>query len=59
MTYELLPAACHVVECCPNNPEAWLWPMRGLKRLRSPRVLSIDHTLSRISGAGIVSHGDG
>jgi transposase, IS6 family len=49
---ELLPAACHVMERYANNPiesdhgrfKSWLWPMRGLKRLRSTRVISAGHS---------------
>jgi transposase, IS6 family len=45
---ELLPAACHVMEQYANNPvesdhgrlKARVRPMRGLKRLRSARVVS-------------------
>jgi transposase, IS6 family len=48
---ELLPAACHVRERYANNPiesnhgrlKSRLWPMRGLKRLRSTRVISAGH----------------
>jgi transposase, IS6 family len=48
---ELIPAACHVTEQCANNPveadhgrlKARLRPMRGLKRLRSARVISAGH----------------
>lgn len=48
---ELLPAACHVMERYANNPvesdhgrlKARLAPMRGLKRLRSARVISTGH----------------
>jgi IS6 family transposase len=48
---ELLPAACHVTEQYANNPveadhgrlKARLRPMRGLKRLRSIRVISAGH----------------
>jgi transposase-like protein len=48
---ELLPTACHVVERYANNPieadhgrfKARLRPMRGLKRLRSARVISTGH----------------
>ena len=48
---ELLPSACHVVERYANNPveadhsrlQSWLRPMRGLKRLRSARVISAGH----------------
>jgi transposase-like protein len=48
---ELLPAACHVMEQYANNPiesdhgrlKARLRPMRGLKRLRSARVISTGH----------------
>jgi transposase-like protein len=48
---ELLPTACHIVEQYANNPieadhsrlKARLRPMRGLKRLRSARVVSAGH----------------
>ena len=48
---ELLPAACHVTEQYSNNPieadhgrlKSRLGPMRGLKRLRSARVISAGH----------------
>jgi IS6 family transposase len=48
---ELLPSACHVVEQYGNNPiesdhgrlKSRLRPMRGLKRLRSARVISAGH----------------
>jgi IS6 family transposase len=48
---ELLPAACHVTEQYTNNPidadhsrlKPRLRPMRGLKRLRSARVISAGH----------------
>lgn len=48
---ELLPAACHVMEQYANNPiesdhgrlKARVRPMRGLKRLRSVRVISTGH----------------
>jgi IS6 family transposase len=50
---ELLPSACHVVEQygTDNNPiesdhgrlKSRLRPMRGLKRLRSARVISAGH----------------
>jgi transposase, IS6 family len=48
---ELLPAACHVMERYANNSiesdhgrlKSRLWPMRGLKRLRSTRVISAGH----------------
>ena len=48
---ELLPAACHVSEQYANNPieadhgrlKSRLRPMRGLKRLRSARVISAGH----------------
>jgi IS6 family transposase len=48
---ELLPAACHVMEQYANNPieadhgrlKSRLQPMRGLKRLRSVRVISAGH----------------
>ena len=48
---ELRPAACHVTEQYANNPieadhgrlKARLRPMRGLKQLRSARVISAGH----------------
>jgi transposase, IS6 family len=48
---EVLPEACHVVEQHANNPiesdhgrlESRLKPMRGLKQLRSARVISAGH----------------
>jgi transposase-like protein len=48
---ELVPAACHVIEQYANNPvesdhgrlKARLRSMRGLKRLRSARVISAGH----------------
>lgn len=48
---ELAPAACHITEQYANNPveadhgrlKARLRPMRGLKRLRSARVISTGH----------------
>jgi IS6 family transposase len=48
---ELLPAACHVVDQYANNTieadhgrlKSRLRPMRGLKRLRSARVISAGH----------------
>jgi transposase-like protein len=48
---ELMPAACHIVERYANNPiesdhgrlKARLRPMRGLKRMRSMRVISAGH----------------
>ena len=48
---ELLPAACHVSEQYTNNSieadhgrlKSRLRPMRGLKRLRSVRVISAGH----------------
>ncbi len=48
---ELIPAACHITEQYANNPieadhgrlKARLRPMRGLKRLRSARVISTGH----------------
>jgi transposase-like protein len=48
---ELIPAACHVTEQYANNPveadhgrlKARLRSMRGLKRLRSARVISAGH----------------
>jgi IS6 family transposase len=48
---ELLPSACHVMEQYANNPveadhgrlKTRLWPMRGLKRLRSTRVICAGH----------------
>jgi len=56
---ELMPAACHIVEQYANNPiesdhgrlKARLRPMRGLKRLRSTRVISAEHALCRTSVA--------
>jgi transposase-like protein len=49
---ELIPSTCHVVEQYANNPiesdhgrfKARLRPMRGLKRLRSARVISTEHS---------------
>ena len=48
---ELVPSALHVVEQYANNPieadhgrlKAWLWPMRGLMRHRSARILATGH----------------
>jgi hypothetical protein len=46
---ELIPAACHITEQYANNRieadclKARLRPMRGLKRLRSARVISTEH----------------
>jgi transposase-like protein len=48
---ELIPTACHVTEQYANNPieadqgrlKARLRPMRGLKQLRSARVISTGH----------------
>ena len=48
---ELVPSACHIVEQYANNPietdhgrlKSRLRPMRGLKRLRSARVISAGH----------------
>jgi transposase-like protein len=48
---ELVPSACHVVEQYANNPveadhgrlKSRLRPMRGLKRLRSARVICTGH----------------
>jgi transposase, IS6 family len=48
---ELLPAACHITEQYANNPieadhgrlKARLRPMRGLKQLRSARVIGSGH----------------
>jgi transposase, IS6 family len=48
---ELVPSACHIVAQYANNPigsddgrlESRLWPMRGLKRLCSARVISAGH----------------
>lgn len=48
---ELLPASCHVAEQYTNNPieadhgrlKSRVRPMRGLKRLRSARVISAGH----------------
>ena len=56
---ELLPAACHVMEQYANNPlesdhgrlKARVRPMRGLKRLRSARVISTGHASSKTSAA--------
>ena len=54
---ELLPSACHVMEQYANNLiesdhgrlKSRLRPMRGLKRLRSARVISADMPSSRTS----------
>jgi hypothetical protein len=51
---ELLPAACHVMQRYANNPiesnhgrlKARARPMRGLKRLRSARVISTGHAFT-------------
>jgi transposase, IS6 family len=48
---ELVPAARHITEQYAHNSveadhsrlKARLWPMRGLKRLRSARVISTGH----------------
>jgi transposase, IS6 family len=48
---ELVPSALHTVEQYANNPveadhgrlTARLWPMRGLKRHRSARILAAGH----------------
>jgi IS6 family transposase len=48
---ELLPSACHIVEQYANNPiesdhgrlKSRLRPMRGLKRLRTARVICAGH----------------
>ena len=48
---ELLPAACHIMDQYANNPieadhgrlKSRLRPMRGLKQLRSARVISAGH----------------
>jgi transposase-like protein len=48
---ELLPSVCHVIEQYANNPiesdhgrlKSRLRPMRGLKQLRSARVISAGH----------------
>lgn len=56
---ELLPSACHVQERYANNPienRSWrlsnrLRPMRDLKQLRSVRVISVAHALSRMFAA--------
>jgi transposase-like protein len=48
---ELLPAACHITQQYANNAveadhgrlKSRLRPMRGLKRLRSARVISAGH----------------
>jgi transposase-like protein len=46
---ELLPTACHVIEQYGNNPveadHARLRPTRGLKQLRSARVISTGHAI--------------
>ncbi len=50
---ELLPAACHITEQCANNSveadhghlKTRLRSMRGLKQLRSVRVISVGHAL--------------
>jgi transposase-like protein len=50
---ELVPAACHVTEQYGNNPieadhgrlKSRLRPMRGLKQLRSARVITAGHAL--------------
>ncbi len=49
---ELIPSARHIVERYANNPveadhgrlKARLWPMRGIKRRRSARIVSAGHT---------------
>ena len=51
MLDELVPAARHITEHYANNSveadhsrlKARWWPMRGLKRLRSARVISTGH----------------
>ena len=48
---ELIPSALHTVERYANNPvetdhgrlKARLWPMRGLKRRRSARIIAAGH----------------
>ena len=60
---ELLPAARHVIERYGNNPiesdhgrlKSRLWPMRGLKRLRSTRIISAGQHLSRTCAAATTS----
>ena len=52
---ELVPSALHGVEQYANNPieadhgrlKAWLWPMRGLKRHRSARILAAGHAFGQ------------
>ena len=51
MPDELIPSALHTVEQYASNPvgadhgrlKARLWPMRGLKRYRSARILAAGH----------------
>jgi hypothetical protein len=60
---ELLPAACHVMDQYANNPiesdhgrlKARLRPMRGLKRLRSARVISTGHAFIQTSAAATMN----
>jgi IS6 family transposase len=55
---ELIPAACHVTEQYANNSveadhgrlKARLRPMRGLKRLRSARVIGAGHAFVQNRG---------
>jgi IS6 family transposase len=57
---ELIPAACHVTEQHTNNPveadhgrlKTRLRPMRGLKQLRSARVISTGHAFVQNLGRG-------
>jgi transposase-like protein len=57
---ELLPSACHVTEQYANNAveadhgrlKSRLRPMRGLKRLRSARVISTGHAFVQNLGRG-------
>jgi transposase, IS6 family len=57
---ELIPAACHVTEQYANNVveadhghlKARLRPMRGLKRLRSARMISAGHAFGRLPPRG-------
>ncbi len=60
---ELLPAACHVMEQYMNNSieadhsplKSRLRPMRGLKRLRSARVISAGHAFVQTFTAAITN----
>jgi transposase-like protein len=63
---ELVPAACHITEQYANNPieadhgrlKARLRPMRGLKRLRSTRVISTGHSFVQNLRRGHYELGD-